>query len=130
MESAQGITPSFYALWTLLLLIVVAALWMTIDSQRRKRRILKADYNVPVEPLSLYAVIGASFSIVAVLGYMYGVVPFVPHFFVTAALLVRPLILVVLVVYLTRVVFDPRVKTYYEHYQMRKQESLDNERDD
>jgi len=108
-----------------LLLVVIACLVMVIDSQRSKRRILKAEYNLPKEPLSLYAATGAVFVIIAVLGYCYGVVPLVPRYLLTVSIVLRPLMLIVLVLYLTRVVFDPRVHTYYEHHLKRKEEEND-----
>jgi len=116
----QGVSPTFYVLWAVLLLIVLSNVAMVIDTQRAKRRILKEEYNLPSEPLSLYAVLGGAFTIIALLGYLASAVSFLPEFVLLASTAIRPFMLLIFIVYLVRVVSDTRVHSYYQHYLERR----------
>ena len=116
MQTAQGTSTFFYAIWGLWLLIALLTLWMVIDTQRVKRRVLKDQYNLPTESLSLYTIIGGVLVLVALLGYASTIILFIPEQIKGISFLARFPMIIVLVVYLARVVLDPRVRPYWKHH--------------
>jgi len=124
-----GFGPIWF-IWTLInLIILLVCAWIIIDTVRPKRRFVDKTFNSPVEGLTCYAVFAGILTIIGIAAYpihhlpYFGNLEFIKNWIEFAGVFSRPLMLVLIFVYLKRVVFSPVSRRYNQ--EVRRQKALE-----
>jgi hypothetical protein len=100
-----GFSTTFYVLQVIYLLIVIGGLVMAVDTQRATRKRVKAEQDIPSEPLAIYTYTGFGYAVVVLINYLGSFLDFIPGIVPMIAIFCSPIIFFVCMAYLLRVVF-------------------------